>query len=47
METESDFDAKVRKGGNSYIITIPIETIEKLDLAINFGLTVHIKKWAK
>lgn len=32
MEFKSYFDAKLRKSGKSIIITIPSETIEKLEL---------------
>jgi antitoxin component of MazEF toxin-antitoxin module len=46
-ETETDFDAIVRKTGNSYVITVPKEVLTKLNLSSNSGLSVHIKKWAK
>jgi len=47
MEFESYFDAKLRKNGNSMIITIPKETIEKLELKVNDILEVAIKKAKK
>ena len=47
METESNFEAIVRKAGNSFVITIPREVLTKLDLADNSGLSVHIRKWSK
>lgn len=46
------FDAKLRKVGNSYVITVPMETIERFELeegdylAINFD-SDDIKKTKK
>jgi len=47
METESQFDAKIRDGGSSKVITIPIETIEKLGLELEDILEVKIRKTEK
>lgn len=47
METESNFEAIIRKTGNSFVITVPKEVIMKLNLAENSGLAVHVRKWAK
>lgn len=47
MECDSQFDAKIRDGGSSKIITIPIETIEKLNLKLGDILEVGIKKAEK
>ncbi len=44
MDCNSQFDAKLRKNGNSLIITIPTETIEKLNLKLNDILEVGINK---
>ena len=46
-ETESNFEAILRKTGNSYVITVPKEVLIKLSLSSNFGLSVNIRKWAK
>ena len=32
MNLRRRFDAKVRKVGNSYVITLPIETVERFGL---------------
>lgn len=45
QEEESTFDAIVRKTGHSCVITIPKETITKLSLGTNSGLSVVIRKW--
>jgi antitoxin component of MazEF toxin-antitoxin module len=47
MDCDSQFDAKIRENGNSKIITIPIETIEKLALKLGDILEVGIKKTEK
>ena len=44
MTYESYFDAKIRKVGNSKVIIIPIETIEKLGLQEKDILEVGIKR---
>ncbi|MBW2984904.1 hypothetical protein KY361_07315 [Candidatus Woesearchaeota archaeon] len=44
MSYESYFDAKIRKVGNSKVITIPIETIEKLELDEKIIIEVGIKR---
>jgi antitoxin component of MazEF toxin-antitoxin module len=44
MEFKSYFDAKLRKSGNSLIITIPHETIEKLGLEPNKIIKVGIEE---
>lgn len=44
MECDSQFDMKIRKNGNSHIITIPADTIEKLKLKIDEIIEVGIKK---
>lgn len=46
-ETESNFEAIIRKTGNSYVITVPKEVLIKLNLNSNSGLAVHVRKWAK
>ena len=46
-EKECDFEAIVRKTGNSYVVTVPKEVLIKLNLASNSGISVHIRKWAK
>ena len=47
MDCDSQFDAKIRDGGTSKIITIPVETIEKLYLKLGDILEVGIKKTEK
>jgi len=47
MSYESYFDAKIRKVGNSRIITIPNETIEKLKLNEKIVIEVGIKRFKK
>jgi len=47
MEYESYCDAKVRKNGNSFIITIPIGTVEKLELKIDDILEVGFRRTKK
>jgi len=47
MEYESCFDAKIRKVGNSRVITIPNETIEKLKLDEKIIIEVGIKRFKK
>jgi len=47
MEFESYFDMKLRKNGNSLIITIPKDTIEKLNLKLGDILEVAINKAKK
>ena len=47
METESNFEAMIRKAGNSFVITIPKEVLTKLNLGDNSGISVHIRKWSK
>lgn len=47
MPYESYFDAKIRIVGNSKVITIPIETIEKLGLEEKMIVEVGIKKSKK
>ena len=44
MEFESYFDIKLRKNGNSLIVTIPKDTIEKLKINMGDILEVGIKK---
>ena len=44
MDYDSQFDAKIRKNGNSLIITIPIETIKKLKLKLKDIIEVAIRK---
>lgn len=46
-ESESNFEAIVRKTGNSFVLTIPKEVIVKLNLAENCGLSVNVRKWKK
>ena len=41
------FDAKIRKVGNSYIVTIPSTTIKRFRLKQNTFLTVDIQKPAR
>jgi len=43
MSYESYFDAKIRKVGNSKVITIPIETIEKLGLDEHMIVEIGLK----
>lgn len=38
-----EFDAKIRKVGNSHIITIPSETIERFDLKVGIFITASIE----
>ena len=45
-EQESDFEGIVRLTGNSHVVTIPKETITKLNLAPNQGISIHIRKWS-
>ena len=47
METEANFEAIVRKAGNSFVMTIPKEVLIKLKLVDNSGISVHIRKWSK
>ena len=47
MDCDSQFDAKIRENGNSNIITIPVETIEKLNLKLGDIIVVGIKKTEK
>ena len=47
MDCDSQFDSKIREGGSSKIITIPIETIEKLNLKLGDIIEVGIKKTGK
>jgi len=47
MDYQSYFDAKLRKNGNSLIITIPKETIEKLNLKLNDILEIALNKAKK
>ena len=47
MDYESYFDAKLRKNGDSLIITIPTETIEKLNLKLNDILEIALNKAKK
>lgn len=44
MEYESYCDAKVRKNGNSFIITVPSDTVEKLKLKLGDILEVGLKR---
>ena len=44
MDYDSQFDAKIRENGNSLIITIPVETIEKLGLKIKDIIEVALRK---
>lgn len=44
MDYESQFDARIRENGNSLIITIPVETIEKLGLKIKDIIEVALRK---
>jgi len=44
MSFESYFDAKIRKVGNSCIITVPNESIEKLELKEKMIIEVGIKR---
>lgn len=44
MDFQSYFDAKLRKNGNSLIITVPSETLEKLKLEQEDILEVGINK---
>lgn len=46
-ESESHFDAIVRRTGNSFVITVPKESILKLGLAENSGVSINLKKWVK
>lgn len=39
---EREFDGKIRKVGNSFIVTIPINTIERYDLNEGEFVTVLI-----
>lgn len=45
MDYESYFDIKLRKNGNSFIITIPKDTVEKLGLESGIMLEVAIKRY--
>jgi hypothetical protein len=45
MEYESSFDAKIRKNGNSYIITVPKETIEKLNLDTEKIVEIGLRRY--
>lgn len=44
MEFESYFDAGIIRNGNSQSITIPIDTVEKLDLKVGEVVEVAIKR---
>ncbi|MBR9704644.1 hypothetical protein GOV12_04480 [Candidatus Pacearchaeota archaeon] len=44
MECESQFDAKLRKNGNSYIITVPKETVEKLKLKLKGIIEIGLRR---
>ena len=46
-ETEGNFEAIIRKTGNSFVLTVPKEVIIKLNLAENSGLSIHARKWKK
>ena len=46
-EDETDFPAIIRKTGNSFVITVPKEAITQLNLGLNSGISVHIRKWKK
>ena len=46
-EIDSNFEAIVRRTGNSFVLTIPKEVIIKLNLAENSGLSVNVRKWKK
>ena len=37
-----EFDGKIRKVGNSFVVTIPINTVERYDLKENEFVTVLI-----
>lgn len=39
---EREFDGKIRKVGNSFVVTIPINTIERYDLKENEFVTILI-----
>ena len=47
MEYESYFDIKLRINGNSHIITIPSDTIDKLKLKEGEILEVGIRRYKK
>ena len=36
------FDAKLRKVGNSYVITIPKDTIDRFELSVGDFLTINL-----
>jgi len=43
IQMRREFDAKIRKGGNSHVITIPAETFERFKLKVGEFLTVSIE----
>lgn len=46
-EDETDFQAIIRKNGNSFVITIPKEVATQLEIGLNCGVSVHLRKWKK
>ena len=45
MEYESNFDATIRESGNSFVITVPKETIKKLKLKKEQSIEVAIRRF--
>ena len=46
-EYESYYDGKIRRVGNSNIVTIPVETVEKLKLKEHEIIEVAIRRFKR